>query len=270
MATIPFRSSATNTVTSGSSIAVTKPSGLAVGDLMIAVLACDVGINTPTGWTSLGGITTLIHNAAFWKLADANDVAASSFTFTFTTSVGLGAAAGILAFQNPLASGPIDQYLNLDAASCTGITPTGSMGTIVMLASLFNGSGSTGSVAGYQIATDNPGTWTEAFDLGASSQKIGVAAAYASRPAPTATGTAQFTPTGYNQENIWIIYLSPGPIPALHLTGTFPTPIITNIDMPSLHLTATLNPPTFSEVVSKWLNTTKSAAASWLNQSKSP
>jgi hypothetical protein len=77
---------AVQSVTTGSSagqdnnILFTKPSGLAVGDLMVAILkAANPNVaNTASGWTNIGTSTVQ------YKVATSSDVAASSFTFTST------------------------------------------------------------------------------------------------------------------------------------------------------------------------------------------
>lgn len=84
-----------NNAAGSTSIIIPKPSGLVVGDLMLAFIgtskaATDATVNTPTGWalvraTGLGGVTQVLVRS-FWKIADSADVAASDFTFTFTAS----------------------------------------------------------------------------------------------------------------------------------------------------------------------------------------
>jgi len=65
---------------------VTKPSGLSVGDMLIAIVSIsNTGgtITPPSGWTSLSldySNDNMI-TAGYYKLADSGDVAASNFTF---------------------------------------------------------------------------------------------------------------------------------------------------------------------------------------------
>jgi hypothetical protein len=69
-----------------------KPSGLQVGDLMLAWIArsttTDGDLNVPAGWTGLTDRNpgSTAHARPFWKVADAADVAATDFTFTFTNT----------------------------------------------------------------------------------------------------------------------------------------------------------------------------------------
>lgn len=77
--------------TGTSDIAIPKPSGLAVGDLMVAFVTFSrTAASTPVmpaGWTSITNVnsdtaSTFHHSRAAWKIADSSDVAASTFTFT--------------------------------------------------------------------------------------------------------------------------------------------------------------------------------------------
>ncbi|MEA2413007.1 MAG: hypothetical protein QOC77_3568, partial [Thermoleophilaceae bacterium] len=71
------------------SIAMTVPSGVAVGDLLVAdVDAAGTGVVTaPAGWTSLftgAGFTT--YSALHYRVATAADVAGASYTWSLGTS----------------------------------------------------------------------------------------------------------------------------------------------------------------------------------------
>jgi len=82
------------TAPTGNDITITKPTGLAVDDLMVACVShfaevsnINLNFTTPSGWTlsqesgiSIGGDGGSY--AVFYKLADASDVAASDFTFS--------------------------------------------------------------------------------------------------------------------------------------------------------------------------------------------
>jgi hypothetical protein len=90
----------TNTATSlaASSVVVTKPTGLSVGDLMVGgIIGGDIGgaqptLTTPAGWTVVqkgdtSGGTYNIVTAVYWKIADSGDAAASNFTFAVSTGI---------------------------------------------------------------------------------------------------------------------------------------------------------------------------------------
>lgn len=92
----PVVASSSNTAFAGASaVTVTKPTGLAVGDVMIAFVGWFGGasrnLTIPAGWSNTQGINGF---QGFWgltKIADAADVAAANFTFTLsgvTTQIG--------------------------------------------------------------------------------------------------------------------------------------------------------------------------------------
>lgn len=94
----------TRTGGSGGTVVISRPSGLQVGDLMIAVLCVTSSAGTPT-WTELTGWTEVLDSsgtrptfAMQWKVADSADVAAADFTFTATAG-GTSNAAAILAYR---------------------------------------------------------------------------------------------------------------------------------------------------------------------------
>lgn len=89
--TVPSTSSQT---TGTGSVVITKPTGLTVGDQMIAAIASSQSsgsINTPAGWTLISQANAITGVAAniFFKVADSSDVAASNFTFTHTSGTAL-------------------------------------------------------------------------------------------------------------------------------------------------------------------------------------
>lgn len=78
------------------SVTITKPTGLAEGDLLLAFIAGIGGVDTPSGWTLETTYTqSNVNVAVLWKIATSGDVAASDFTFT-TSSTGEDASAGVL------------------------------------------------------------------------------------------------------------------------------------------------------------------------------
>lgn len=84
----PVIESYTDVSHSGTAFDVTKPTGLAVGDLLLAIIAKDddLSMSPPAGWTTDfdgSGVAALAcASFIFHKVADAADVAASVFTFT--------------------------------------------------------------------------------------------------------------------------------------------------------------------------------------------
>ena len=108
MANVAVASTSTKAYASGSTITINKPTGLAVGDLMVAFvhkIDGDVGTCTLTGWTAIDSYddtsATGDYMFSLSKIADSADVAASNFTFTLgeTKSTG-GAILRITGFNN--------------------------------------------------------------------------------------------------------------------------------------------------------------------------
>jgi hypothetical protein len=84
------------TATSDTTVVITKPTGLAAGDLMIATLGCADSrtISPPGTWDTLhndsdGGQRVYV----FARIADAGDAAATNFTFTVSGTFGASAGA---------------------------------------------------------------------------------------------------------------------------------------------------------------------------------
>lgn len=172
---IAVPSSASSAFALGTSRVITKPTGLAVGDLMLAVIGIDSGtaadVNTPSGWTQITVASFDSNQAeirAFSRIADAGDVAASDFTFTSTASTYI---AGCLL---RVTGHPASAFLDVsdadtnDSASSATISFSTSLATAVngelivegFLGTL-GGSG-TGTIGTY--ATSDSVTFTEGAD----------------------------------------------------------------------------------------------------------
>jgi hypothetical protein len=189
-------------------VVLNKPSGLAVGDLMMAILAIQIGTDTsftvPSGWTSYATSShTGLKLTFLTKLAESADVSASTFTFTKGNA---DSCVGALMRINNF--GFIDQtaVTNKSSASVsltglTGVTPTKINELLIMAVVGSAGSGTDPTYSSYAVATSNP-TWTEIFDVSHGSATAGFACAVATRPEITATGNASITldtyPTGGN------------------------------------------------------------------------
>jgi hypothetical protein len=196
--------SSSTTIGTGNPV-VTKPTSLAVGDLMFAQCsAIDSGVNptysTPSGWTLLTSNSVVSEKSQylFYKVADSGDVAASNFTFT-CSSASAKTAAGILRIAN-FSSASVATTSTVTAAdttsgthTLTGITPLRGNELVILMAT-------SGSQVGFStatafsspaVATSNPGTWTNAWNrtttTGSASTMF---CSYASRPEATATGNA--------------------------------------------------------------------------------
>ncbi len=105
-AQITVVNSQTKAAANAASVAITKPTGLSVGDLMIANIT-NRGTGSdpstvPSGWTKVKSYQ--VASTGRWayisyKVATATDIAAASFTFGWGTTNQTGIAAGITAFR---------------------------------------------------------------------------------------------------------------------------------------------------------------------------
>lgn len=110
-----------SSTTTGTTLTITRPSGLAVGDVMIANIVQadnDAGTSlsdaTRSGWTVIPGAQFGVNgNDKWWgnllyRVADAADVAAASFAFTLDADAnGDGTVGAIVAFRNVNTAGGV-------------------------------------------------------------------------------------------------------------------------------------------------------------------
>lgn len=167
-----FKSISTGSWVSGSSIVINKPAGLEVGDLMVAITAIDNnGASTPTGWIKLEGASQEIYRVgleAYAKIADATDVATSTFTMNGGLYTSTGAILRISdASINDITTSIqfIDDWGTATKSFDPGVIPVRDDSLLV---SSFH-SARNYTYSGYGIDVDNP-TWTERVDLGTSAE----------------------------------------------------------------------------------------------------
>lgn len=207
MAQITVHSS--NSAASATSpLVITKPTGLAVGDLLVATLAVSSGaasgspvIDTPAGWTSATSVTGGGNGARIvYKIADSSDVAASNFSFTATSLPATPLfAGGLTRMSNFFTTSVIEDSFTGTTNSATVDTTfsfTGSLDFTVpncVLVALFVASdpqaANPANVSGYTASQSV--TWSEIFDLGGFSSNTCLSAAYAEY-----TGTTAITSFG--------------------------------------------------------------------------
>jgi hypothetical protein len=161
---------------SGTTLVITKPTGLAVGDLMIAVLGCYGGIaqtiDTLSGWT-------LIANRAFsngsvnmqYKIADAGDVAASNFTFTDTASSSIFSGSimrvsghASVGFLDASDSDDYNSTAKTSISFTTTVSPTYNNSLIVLCFGAGNNGGAGAGTIGSYVVSDGTLSWTELYD----------------------------------------------------------------------------------------------------------
>jgi hypothetical protein len=188
MAAPVVQSSNTASVALASSLTITKPTGLAVGDTMICFMQfydsnTATTYTTPSGWTNRGSI---FENGArkmqvFSKVAESADVAASNFTFAFSETV--NATAGILIRVNG-----VGQFFSIETdfvqASSTSISFTAASTPLhadTLLIMAFGVAGGTNSPTFGSYTSTPSNTWTEIAEItiDEGAEDPSVAAAYA-------------------------------------------------------------------------------------------
>jgi hypothetical protein len=223
---VTFRSFSNSTGADSTSCVIPKPLGLQVGDLMIAQVvgtdprttSGDIGAFTaPSGWTSIRQDTAIysssyeyLASALFWKIADASDVAASSFTFTVTSATSNRGTITAWYGHNP--TSPINaqagQPNNTASTTVTspGITPSVANCTILLFCGIYDDN----TQSGYTIVTSPPPSWTEAYDLPSDlSYDLGLSIAYGIRSATGATGLGTATTSGSDYNTGQLVAIAP-------------------------------------------------------------
>ena len=179
---ITYQSIQSNTAGSGTTCVVTKPTGLAVGDLMVAssFQTGSTGITLPTGFTSThSGSVGIRSYRTGYKIADAADVAASNFTFTAGSALGTMTASLIrLSTSLSFPTNPIIAASNLSSATSTA-NPSFSINinsgptTAFFVASYFTDLSVTSSAQ----TTSPTRTWTERYDFNTTNLSTSIATA---------------------------------------------------------------------------------------------
>lgn len=260
MALPTYQSSTSASGTASASPA--KPTGLSVGDILCAFGAAYGAtiITAPANWITIFPDVAGSHGAcSFYKVADAADVAASSFAFAAAGASKLNVGLMRISTDNLLT--PYEQKSSASVTtgtpSAAGFTPIIGGGLFVIMVGYAAQDQKT--MGSYAIATNNP-TWTEALDGnvqigGGNTDYLGVSMAYANRGRMTATGgvTFAFSPNANNMLGAFVqlVNFVPAlPLPlSLSVTLTRPT---TPILATPFVLTALLPTPAFSDVPATW------------------
>lgn len=219
------------------SAVVSTPSGLAVGDLMIAYVSAlsragdpSVNITTPTGWTLIGSsiVSSNEAYALFDKIATSGDVSAG--TFTFPTA---GDSAGVIVYRisghnptTPITVSNQGTHTASTTASATAITiPLPSL--VLIIAGSVDGTngGTAPSFSSFALASNNPTWTTDSSGNGGSNPSghafIGGAHANYTGAANSSTGTASATLNAARNNNLWVINIEPTPITPSIFGSTF-------------------------------------------------
>ena len=167
----PIIESSTDISHSGTSFDVTKPTGLSVGDLLLALIAKDddITMNPPGGWSDGFRLTTVslaCSTYAFYKVADAGDVAASIFTFTGDNEDYVGRLYRI---SNVYNATPIDAVDTVGSSGSTTTPQAPSINTVWDNSLVFAITGMDDDDIPYTLET---GGWAE--DVNTSNTTAGV------------------------------------------------------------------------------------------------
>ena len=217
---IAQRGTATTATSTTTSVTVIKPTGLAVGDVLIATInQADNDDNslsnaTLTGWQLIGGAKFYtLGNDEWWgtvlyKIATASDVSAADFTF-----LGDGDAddmqASIIAFSGVDQNNPIDITSAFTSSTedntsliANSITTTTNNAAIIMLAMISDNTSFTG------WSTTSPTGLTELFDNPFDADlDMGIAGAWAIKTTAGLTGNGSVTLTGNARDGAMMIAL---------------------------------------------------------------
>ena len=195
-------------------VTITKPTGLAVGDLLIAVLSAEDDTpqtptwNTLSGWSSAqgGNYDSRVAFSIQYKVATAGDVAASNFTFAMSTSAMTTIRGSLLRCSGaPVTAQSFTSAItnNLAAASFsfsdtfTSYTPQEDGALVIMQIGGRGGGATQITVAGYNTVTTGI-TFTELYDVGITTTdpvggKVVIASAYGVQG--TAAALSQYSAT---------------------------------------------------------------------------
>lgn len=197
---MPSTTVTTNTETAATSVTITKPTGLAVGDLMLGYITCTAGstftLTTPSGWAVVqngdGTGAGARKFAVYSRVATSGDVAASNFTFdnngVTAAFVGVLVRCSGVAAGSEITTSEVDFVTSTSSPSFTGSsTPASGDSLVLMSISGWDTSGQP-TVSGY--ASTPSRTWTEIADVSVDNGSIDPFCAVASAPS---NSTSQIT-----------------------------------------------------------------------------
>lgn len=258
-------------------VTITKPTGLAVGDLMVAQIVSLGGSSTvlPSGWIQLVyKQSNDFDNEILYKVADSSDVAATNFTFTKSVYGPRNIGGGILrisgaSFANSISFFDTDSNTSSVNITYTNIDITPYADSLMIMAIVGDGTTNLTNVSNYAIATDNP-TWTESWDFFTTTgNPVGMYLAYGSRSANTATGNPSITGFGVGGQTTSCVLFSINPSKDVTISETLTLTDTAKQDI-TLNTSDTLTSTDQVETEKKkvWLNEDKHTST-WTNQDKS-
>jgi hypothetical protein len=279
MAIPTLQSSATTTWATGTGINCTKPSGLAVGDLIVFLMSkqdglAGGGLSLPSGFSYFTGgsaITVPGDYAIFagYKIATSTEISASTLDFGFGGDTKRAMCHMLrISGHTPIASryklGSGTQSNSATPSISATVTPDGTDGSL-----LIQFWGAFGDVSGgigtYAIATSNP-TWTEGADTPDSTTR-GTSFATASRTEVTATGNASCAGgSGTTDWGVYVISIPAGLAFSISETLTLTETHKQNISILTQE-TLILTESASADNSIRWNNQDKNTS-NWVNQEK--
>ena len=196
---------------------IAAPTGITIGDLLIAIITHGKSGGLPTvttpgsSWTHIVSSTTDESATAFrsyYKVADSGDAAAGTFTFTLSSSQ--NHRGGILRITGQKSSGFITNSTatgsgsNTTSISFAGFTPTDANSLIIVASGLV---GASELYSNWALATSSP-TFTEHIDVG-DNPSLGIASVV--RPETTDTGNVTITQSIADHWTALAIAVAPAP-----------------------------------------------------------
>ena len=258
---IAVASVSTNTMGTGG--VLTKPTGLAVGDLMVAIVVAETvaDLASPGGWTNQGSRDTANYakTKLFTKVADSGDVAASNFTFTGTDIRG-----GILY----RITGGITSTFYFGSGNAV---PTGSKAQVIVWSGSGDNGGRTVTHSAYSVTGGATPTFTERLDSSEATSLttcFGVADGYYN--SDTTISAFSVTLSGAIDENISGLFIiveqqnATAQISHVNVEPTIHAPTGSNTSTAQIsHVNA---PPTLNGLITKNSNDT----TQWINETANP
>lgn len=274
---VAVQSSSSTAWASSATVVITKPTGVVVGDLLIAQIGYTSDgtftITPPAGWTTIQQTNIGVEMAieVFYKVATSTETAASDFTFTCNNTTFV--AGGMMRIDGQSATTPIwtsaeGTVTNSAAPSFTNtITPAVANSLILMFPGAWDSNNS--AIATYAIATSNP-SWTELWDLDtASNSGQSISAAWALRPQTTATGNSSCA--GGDANTDWACIMVA--IPEIKTFTISDTTTVTEVSVLfgiGLLVTETINlVEVTAEAVFDAVKNVAKNISTWINQDKS-
>lgn len=258
-------------------LVITKPTGLAVGDKMVAGIMVNsdaagvIAISAPVGWTleetedAASGAERL---HVFSKTADSADVAASNFTFTQSGADSayhmLGHIVHVTSF-GIIAGETSGQGSNSTSLVVTGFTPT--RANCLFIGFIGVEDISIPTITALSMATSNP-TWTERAEVtfNDATRDSALAVYTATRPESTATGDFTATVGDPSSVDSYLIALALSPQVNGSITQESKINAYALSPIQTVVLDAEVEDPTFTtRGYTSWTNETK-PTTTWTNE----